>query len=156
MAPRVRSAAAHAQDNAFGLNDLVALAAADAVYLLIGGHFQHHGAQFHPHAGCAQHLDIAPGVFRAGKLLAKPMQAKPVVDALVQNTAQLCIAFQNQNIAQAMLPRAVRRRQARRAAADDNKFNHGCAPFRFWFHTAAHWCRLCPAIHPTGQCLVFC
>ena len=82
-------AAAHAQDNAFGLNDLVALAAADAVYLLIGGHFQHHGAQFHPHAGCAQHLDIAPGVFRAGKLLAKPMQAKPVVDALVQNTAQL-------------------------------------------------------------------
>ena len=87
------------------------------MYLLIGGHFQHHGAQFHPHAGCAQHLDIAPGVFRAGKLLAKPMQAKPVVDALVQNTAQLCIAFQNQNIAQAMLPRAVRRRQARRAAA---------------------------------------
>ena len=94
------------------------------MHLFIRGHFQHHGVQLHLHAGILEHIDEAPGVLRAGELLAKAVQTKAVVDALVQNTAQLLVALQNEDVAQTAFPCLAGSSKARRAAADNDQINH--------------------------------
>ena len=49
------------------------------------------------------------------------MQAEAVVDALVQNAAQLAVALQDQNVAQACVIGRARRGKAGGAAADNGK-----------------------------------
>ena len=61
--------------------------------LFVRGDFQHHRAQLHPDTGGAQQFNAAACVFRAGELLAKAVQAEAVVDALVQDAAQLVVAL---------------------------------------------------------------
>ena len=85
--------AAHAEDDASGFQDLIALFPADAVDLFVRGDVQHHRAQLHPDTGGAQQFNAAACVFRAGELLAKAVQAEAVVDALVQDAAQLVVAL---------------------------------------------------------------
>ena len=46
-----------------------------------------------PDTGGAQQFNAAACVFRAGELLAKAVQAEAVVDALVQDAAQLVVAL---------------------------------------------------------------
>ena len=116
--------AAHAQNDALGLNDLVALGLGDAVHFLIRGHFQHHGVQLDLNAGVLQHINKASGILGAGELLAKAVQTKTVVDALVQDTAQLLVALKNQNITQAAFPCLAGSSKARGAAADNDQINH--------------------------------
>ena len=143
--------AAHAEDDALCFEDLVALLLADTVDLFIRRDLQHHGAQLHPDAGRAQHFNVAPGVLRAGELLAETVQPEAVVDALVQDAAQLVVTLQNQNIAQAVLPCAVGCGKACRAAADDDQINHGWFP-PAWFRTVRRCCLPCPAGRPAGRC----
>ena len=85
--------AAHAEDDASGFQNLIALFPADTVDLFVRGDLQHHGAQLHPHAGGTQQFNAASGILRAGELLAKAVQAEAVVDALVQDAAQLVVAL---------------------------------------------------------------
>ena len=63
------------------------------MHLFVRGYFQHHGVQLHLHTGVLEHLDKASGVLRAGQLLAKAVQTEAVVDALVQNAAQMAVAL---------------------------------------------------------------
>ena len=94
------------------------------MHLFIRGHFQHHGVQLHLHAGVLEHLNKASGVLRAGELLAKAVQTKAIVDALVQNAAQLFIALQNEDVAQTAFPCLAGSSKTRRAAADNDQINH--------------------------------
>ena len=117
-------AAAHAQNDALGLDDLIAVLLGNTVHLFIRGHFQHHGVQLNLHAGVLEHRNEASGVLRAGELLAKAVQTKAIVDALVQNAAQLFIALQNEDVAQTAFPCLAGSSKARRAAADNDQINH--------------------------------
>ena len=117
-------AAAHAQNDALGFDDLIAVLLGDAVNLFIRGHFQHHGVQLHLYAGVLEHLNKASGVLRAGQLLAKAVQTEAVVDALVQNAAQLLVALQNEDVAQTAFPCLAGSSKARRTAADNDQINH--------------------------------
>ena len=91
----------------------------DAVHLFVRGHFQHHGVQLHLYAGVLEHLNKAPGILRAGELLAKAVQTKAVVDALVQNAAQFLVALQNKDVAQTAFPCLAGSSKARRATANN-------------------------------------
>ena len=117
-------AAAHAQHDAFCLDDLVAVLLGDAVHLFVRGHFQHHGVQLHLYAGFLEHLNKAPGILRAGQLFAEAVQTKAVVDALVQNAAQFLVALQNKNVAQTAFPCLAGSSKARRATANNDQINH--------------------------------
>ena len=70
------------------------------------------------------------------ELLAEAMQAKAVVDALVEDAAQLLVALDDQHIAQALVPSGVCRGDACRAAADHhevvNLVGHVYAPLFAW------------------------
>ena len=117
-------AAAHAQHDALGLDDLVAVLLGNTVHLFVRGHFQHHSVQLHLYAGVLEHLNKASGVLRAGQLLAEAVQTKAVVDTLVQNTAQFLVALQNKDVAQTAFPCLAGSSKARRAAADNDQINH--------------------------------
>ena len=99
------------------------------VRLIHGGHglvrrqIQHHGIEL---VGDAQRLDLLdkPGcILGAGQLLLKGMQAEAVVDALVEDTAQLAVALKDQDILHTALAGRHRRRKPCRAAADDDQIN---------------------------------
>jgi hypothetical protein len=63
---------------------------------------------------------MALGVFGSGELLAKTMQPEAVVDALVEDTAQNLVPFNEQHILAAVLAGGDSRRYAGRSASDDN------------------------------------
>ena len=94
------------------------------MHLFVRGHFQHHGVQLHLYAGVLEHLNKAPGILRAGELLAKAVQTKAVMDALVQNAAQFLVALQNKDVAQTAFPCLAGSSKARGAAADNDQINH--------------------------------
>jgi len=94
------------------------------VHLFIRGHFQNHGVQLHLHAGALEHLNKASGILRAGELLAKAVQTKAVVDALVQNAAQFFVALQNKDVAQTAFPCLAGSSKTRRTAANNDQINH--------------------------------
>ena len=143
-------AAAHGQHHRLGRKQLIALFAVDGVDLVgpavpAGHQLQHHRVQPDFHAGLFQQADVAAGVLRAGQLLAKAVQAEAVVDALVQNAAQLAVPLQNQHPAQALLPGLAGGGKAGGAAADDDQLvvclivSHGRAPP--WRCSGAVWSR---------------
>ena len=110
-------AAAHGQHDRLGLHLKQTVGAVHGGDDLVGGQVHHHRVQL---VGDALRLDLvgkAGGVFGAGQLLLKGMQTETVVDALVQNTAQLGVALQNQNILHARLPRGQCCGKPGRAAA---------------------------------------
>ena len=81
-------AAAHGKHHGGRFQRLIAVLCADAVHgvrraRLARHQLQGHGVQLYLHAGGAQHLQKAPGIFRAGELFLKAVQPKAVVDALV-------------------------------------------------------------------------
>ena len=64
-------------------------------------------------------IDESLGIYRAGQLLRKGVESEAVVDALVEDAAELRVPFQNQDVPAARVVRGNRRGKARRAAADD-------------------------------------
>ena len=71
-----------------------------------------------------QLFDEAARVFRAGELLAEAVQAEAVVDALIQNAAELTVPLEEQDAPQTRLPRGLRGGQPRGPAADHDQFIH--------------------------------
>ena len=63
-------------------------------YHTAAANLQHHSVQLNLHTGLPQQINKPPGIFRPGQFLLKIMQAEAVVDALVQNAAQLMVALQ--------------------------------------------------------------
>ena len=112
--------AAHGQHDGPRLHLNVAPGRADAIHDLFAGKIQHHGIGPDLDLRRLQLVDKPLGVFRAGKLLAEIMQAEAIVNALLQNAAQLLVPLQHQNLRlRRGFPGGKRRRQSRRAAADD-------------------------------------
>ena len=121
--------AAHCQHDGLCLQHFIAARRGDDVDLLVGRDVKHHCVQPDVHAGLADHVDEAAGVFRAGQLFVEVMQAEAAVDALIEDTAQLTVALDDANRAAAVLPRGLCRAQAGRAAANDDKIViHACSP----------------------------
>ena len=114
--------AAHGQNHGgrFDFNQTVG--AVDGGDLLVLGNGQHHGVQLIRDSPVQHLLRETGGVLRAGQFLAESVQAKAVVDALVQNTAQLIVPLQNQNAAAAGIIGRNGRRQTGGTAADDCYF----------------------------------
>ena len=83
-------------------------------------------------------VQIPPGIFRAGQLLAEGVEAEAVVNALVQNAAGIPVPFENQNILHPGLPGRQRCRQPRRAAPNDDQITvfHAAPPLP-WDRPAA-------------------
>ncbi len=134
--------AAHGQHHRFGLGNQQAVLAADRGYrqgFPLALQVHHGGAE---QVGDGQLLgppDKPGGVLRAGKLLLKGVQAKAVVDALVQDAPQLLFPLQNQHILHPGLPGGNGGSQARRAAADyhnivGNAFLHSGFLLPGFFH----------------------
>ena len=88
------------------------------MFILADG--KHHRIEFVFDFAFKRLCDVPRGVFRAGQFFAEGMQAKAVVDALVQNAAQLHIAFEDQDAPAASVIRCDSRRQTGGAAADDD------------------------------------
>ena len=89
--------------------------------MLFRRHVQHHRVGQDADGGAAKHFNEPPSVLRPGQLLLEVVQAEAVVDALVQNAAQLAVALQNQNIAQTCVIGRARRGKSGGAAADNGK-----------------------------------
>ncbi len=86
---------------------------------------QHHGVGKHLDVRLPQQPDKPARVFRAGQLLLKVMKPKPVMDALIQDAAQLPVPFQNQNPPKPRLPGGEGGGQPGRPAAHHNQIiNH--------------------------------
>ena len=113
--------AAHRQHDGLRSDLLIAVCGVDAADVLFRRHIQHHRVGQNGHGGLAEHFKEPPSVLRPGQLLLKVMQAKAVVDALVQNAAQLAVALQDQNIAQARVIGRARCGKSGGAAADNGK-----------------------------------
>ena len=123
--------AAHGQDHGPGPDRLAAAVWADVPDGPVGRNRQDHGVRFHLNGGTLQHVNEPPGVLRTGKLLLKAVEAEAVVDALVENAAQICVPLQQKDICHPRLPGGQSGGQARRAAADDGQlvFLHAHASF---------------------------
>ena len=97
-----------------------------AVFLI---NIQHHGIQQHLDIGILQHFDKFSCIFRPGQLFFEVVQTKPVVNTLIQYTAQLLITLKYQNMLCPLLPGFQRRCQTCRPSADnDNIIFHSCSP----------------------------
>lgn len=99
----------------------------------VPGQVQHHGVQQIRNLQLPDLVREPPGVFRPGKLLGKGVQAEARVDALVQNTAQLPVPLEDQQILHPGPPGGDGGGQARRASADNGKlyvFHHASSLVR--------------------------
>ena len=90
--------------------------------VLVRGDIQHHGVQTDVNAGLTYHVDEAPGILRAGQLFLEIVQTEAVVDALVEDAAQLTVALDDADRATACFPCGIRSGQTCRAAADNHEF----------------------------------
>ena len=99
---------------------------ADAVDLVggTGEELEHHGVQLHFHIGILDLMNKSGGVFRPGELLFEVVEPKTVVDALVENAAQLLVPLQNQHLPQPLVPGLPGGGQSGGPAANDNEFIH--------------------------------
>ena len=132
-------AAAHGQHNSLGLEHLQAPLAGDGGDGLIGIHAQHGYARAHVDAHFSGLVDITLGVFGAGQLFLKAMQAEAVVDALAQDAAGIVLAFQHDQAVHARLLGGDGGGQTRRARADDQDIHlgYGYAVIHFTLHRGA-------------------
>ncbi len=111
--------AAHGKDDRAGPDRQLPVLAIHGRNDAVSGDVQHHGIQPVRNSQRFHLIGIAGRIFRSRQLLLEGMQAKAVVNALVQDSPQLPVPFQNQDIPHAGLPRRQRRRHPRRAASDD-------------------------------------
>jgi hypothetical protein len=97
---------------------------------LILAHLQHHGVQLYLHVGFAEHLHKPPGVFGAGELLLEVVEAKAVVNALVEDATQLLVPLDNDNFLGALFGGGAGGGKAGGASADDDNivFHITCPP----------------------------
>ena len=126
--------AAHGQDDRLGVELEQPVLPVHGGDGLIRRQIQHHGVQLIGDAQLLHLLNEPPGILGAGELLLKGVQAEAVVNALVQDAAQLVVPLQDEDIPQARLVGRRRSSQPRRAAADDDKFvfSHGLSPSLRW------------------------
>ena len=144
-------AAAHGKDHGPRPDGAIAVDGVEEADAFILRDLQDHGIGLCLHTGGFQHFNIAPGIFRPGQFLLEAVQTEAVVDALVQNTAQLAVALQDQNAAQALFPGCIGRSKSGRAAADHNQFIVH-APHLPWSRRSEYSCLPPPASRPPGPC----
>ena len=122
--------AAHGQHHSPGLQLLVAIHGIDAADPAVGGDLHHHGIQHHFRLGLPQQLNKTPGVFGTGQFLLKAVQAKPIVDTLIEDAAQLFVPLDDQDFLGALFAGGAGGSQAGGSAADDNDivFFHWASP----------------------------
>ena len=77
-----------------------------------------------------QLVDKSARIFRPGELLAEAAQAETVVNALIQNAAELLLAFDDEHAFRARIVRRDRGRQTGRPAPDDYDVPYGCVDVR--------------------------
>ena len=110
--------AAHRQYNGAGFQLGIAFLGIDAADSAVRGNFHYHGIQQDFRFGLPQQRDKAARIFRSGQLLPEAVQPKSVVDALVQDAAQLLIPFDHQYLFGTVIAGGTGGRQPGRAAAD--------------------------------------
>src|SRR5699024_6545042 len=113
--------AAHGQHHGFGVQLEQAVGAVHGGDGLVGGQVQHHGVELIGDAQLPGLGDVAGGVLGAGQLLPEGVQAKAVVDALVQDAAQFAVPLQDQQVLHPVPARFDGGGQAGGPAADDDK-----------------------------------
>ena len=99
---------------------------------LVGRQVQHHGVEFVGDLQLFGHRDKTGGVFGTGEFFLEGVQPKAVVDALVEDAAQLVVPLQDQQVLHAVPAGLHSGRQPGGAAADDNKIYvfHGISPLQ--------------------------
>ena len=99
--------------------------AVDRRNMLICADGQYHRVEFIFDLAFKRLRDVTRSVFRAGQLFAEGVQAEAVVDALVQDAAQLHVALKDQDaLAACVICRDSRRQTGGAAADDDNVIFH--------------------------------
>ena len=112
-------AAAHGEDDALRLDREAAVGGIERGHGLVRRDAEHHRVQQERDVPLRGLIDESLGIFRAGQLLLEGVESEAVVDALVEDAAELRIALQNQDVLAVRVVRGDRRSKARRAAADD-------------------------------------
>ena len=114
-------AAAHGQYHRAGLQRGEPALGRNAGHRAVLADLQHHRVQPDFDVRALQTADEALYILRPGQFLAEEVQAKAVVDALLQNAAQRAVALEDDDLRlRRFLSRLQRRRQARGPAADDD------------------------------------
>ena len=117
--------AAHGQDDRACVDLDQSFLAVDRRNMLICADGQYHRVEFIFDLAFKRLRDVTRSVFRAGQLFAEGVQAEAVVDALVQNAAQLHVALKDQDaLAACVICRDSRRQTGGAAADDDNVIFH--------------------------------
>ena len=116
-------AAAHCKNDCLCLELEYAALGIGSRYYAVGGDVKHHCVKKEGNALGVHFFFITPSVLGAGQLLAKAMQTKAVVNALLQNAAKLFVTFQNQKVANACIVCCQSRTHACRATANNYKIN---------------------------------
>ena len=122
--------ASHCQNDGFCLElEYTAFGVGSSDYA-VGSNVKHHSAKHKGDVLFVYFFFITPSVFGACQLLTKAVEAEAVVNALLQNAAELFIALQNQKVANACLMSRQSCTHAGRAAANDDKIDlsHYSAP----------------------------
>ena len=112
-------AAAHGEDDALRLNCKAAVGGIERGHGLVRRDAEHHGVQQERDVPLRSLINESLGIFRAGQLLLEGVESEAVVDALVEDAAELRVPLQNQDVPAARVVRGDRRSKARRTAADD-------------------------------------
>ncbi len=130
MAPAGAFAAAHRQNDCACLHGEISVARVHHGDFPVVGDLQHHRVEHQFRTRLFQHVDETPGVFRAGQFFLEIVQAESVVDALVQDSARLSVAFHDENFSGSVFISFARGGQPGRTCADydDIVFFHPFAP----------------------------
>jgi len=126
-------AAAHGQHDGARLHIHKPAALAAGQDAPLRADIQHHGVEQRLDAQRQGLIDEALGVGWAGQVFVEHLQAKTVVDTLLQNAAQLLVAFDQQYVVRAVLLGSNGRRQPAGAGSDDDNIvfmqaGHGRPP----------------------------
>lgn len=105
-------AAAHGEDDALRLNCKAAVYRVECGDGLVRRDAEHHRVQQERDVPLRGLIDESLGIFRAGQLLLEGVESEAVVDALVEDAAELLVPFQNQDVPAARVVRGNRRGKA--------------------------------------------
>ena len=113
--------AAHGQNNGFAFKFQQTFFRANCDNGFIRFNFENHGInQGFDFRFVFNHFDATISIARTGQFFFEVMQAKAVVDALLQDAAKFAVTFDNDNLFSAIFPCAVSSRKTSRAAANNN------------------------------------
>ena len=124
--------ATHCKHNRARLNGQNAVLAVDCGDDAILRDAQHHGITLVLDTQLVDLCMEACGILRAGQLLAEDVQTEASMDALLQDTADIAVAFQNEDVVTAIFLGCNCGSKTRRAAADNDytAFFH-CRPLLY-------------------------